>query len=38
MSAGLLIIGLDGADGRTLDRASRDGTLPNLAENVLYSR
>jgi hypothetical protein len=31
MSARLLIIGLDGADGRTLDRASRDGTLPNLA-------
>ena len=32
MSARLLIVGLDGADGRTLDRASRDGTLPNLAE------
>jgi len=31
MSARLLIIGLDGADGCTLDRASRDGTLPNLA-------
>jgi Type I phosphodiesterase / nucleotide pyrophosphatase len=31
MTARLLIIGLDGADGRTLDRASRDGTLPNLA-------
>jgi hypothetical protein len=31
MSARLLIIGLDGADGHTLDRASRDGTLPNLA-------
>ncbi len=31
MSARLLIIGLDGADGRMLDRASRDGTLPNLA-------
>jgi len=30
MSARLLIIGLDGADGRTLDRGSRDGTLPNL--------
>jgi hypothetical protein len=31
MSARLLIIGLDGADGGTLDRASRDGTLPNIA-------
>ena len=31
MTARLLIIGLDGADGRTLDRMSRDGTLPNLA-------
>ena len=31
MSARLLLIGLDGADGRTLDRESRDGTLPNLA-------
>ena len=30
MTARLLIVGLDGADGRTLDRASRDGTLPNL--------
>ena len=25
------MIALDGADGRTLDRASRDGTLPHLA-------
>jgi hypothetical protein len=31
MSARLLMIGLDGADGRILDQASRDGTLPNLA-------
>ena len=31
MSARLLIIGLDGADGRTLDSASRNGTLRNLA-------
>jgi len=31
MSARLLIIGLDGADGPTLDCASQDGTLPNLA-------
>jgi hypothetical protein len=31
MSARLLIIGLDGADGRLLDRATMDGTLPNLA-------
>lgn len=30
MTARLLIIGLDGADGRTLDRASRNGALPNL--------
>jgi hypothetical protein len=30
MSARLLMIGLDGADGRILDQASRDGTLPNL--------
>jgi hypothetical protein len=32
MSARLLIIGLDGADGRTLDCASRDGTLRNLTK------
>jgi len=31
MSARLLIVGLDGADGRLLDRATADGTLPNLA-------
>src|SRR4029077_16808466 len=31
MPARLLIIGLDGADGRLLDRATMDGTLPNLA-------
>jgi hypothetical protein len=31
MAARLLMIALDGADGRTLDRASSDGTLPNLA-------
>lgn len=31
MTARLLMIGLDGADGRMLDRATRDGTLPNLA-------
>jgi Type I phosphodiesterase / nucleotide pyrophosphatase len=31
VSARLLIIALDGADGRTLERASRDGTLANLA-------
>jgi hypothetical protein len=31
MSARLLIVGLDGADGRLLDRATLDGTLPNLA-------
>ena len=30
MSARLLIVALDGADGRLLDRWSRDGTLPNL--------
>ena len=31
MTARLLIIALDGAEGRTLDTASRDGTLPNLS-------
>jgi len=31
MSARLLIVGLDGADGRLLDRATMDGMLPNLA-------
>lgn len=31
MSSRLLIVGLDGADGRLLDRATTDGTLPNLA-------
>jgi hypothetical protein len=31
MPARLLITALDGADGCTLDRGSRDGTLPNLA-------
>ncbi|MGP0094539.1 MAG: alkaline phosphatase family protein [Xanthobacteraceae bacterium] len=31
MTARLLMIGLDGADGCTLERASRDATLPNLA-------
>lgn len=30
MTTRLLIIALDGADGRTLDQASRVGTLPNL--------
>jgi hypothetical protein len=30
MSARLLMIALDGADGRILDRASQDGFLPNL--------
>jgi hypothetical protein len=30
MTTRLLIIALDGADGRTLDQASRDGMLPNL--------
>jgi hypothetical protein len=31
MSARLLMIGLDGADGRMLDRHSADGSLPHLA-------
>ena len=31
MPARLLIVALDGADGRSLDLASRDGRLPNLA-------
>jgi hypothetical protein len=31
MSARLLIVGLDGADGRLLDRGTTEGTLPNLA-------
>lgn len=31
MSARLLMIGLDGADGRLLDRHSADGSLPHLA-------
>ena len=31
MTARLLIIALDGADGRTMDAASRAGTLPNLS-------
>ena len=32
MPARLLIIALDGADGRLLDEGARDGTLPNLAK------
>ena len=32
MSARLLIVALDGADGRLLDRWSTDGTLPNLTD------
>ena len=31
MTARLLMIGLDGADGRLLDRHSADGSLPHLA-------
>jgi len=31
MSARLLMVGLDGADGRLLDQATLDGALPNLA-------
>jgi len=31
MSARVLIVALDGADGPTLDRCTADGTLPHLA-------